>query len=82
VKFKNHKAWWDSLTKEQKQELRHLAENPVKYDDLPTWSQNTVQRHFEENKEYMEAEASFFSGHPDVKPTFSKPIKVRGKIIS
>jgi hypothetical protein len=82
VKFKNHKTWWNSLTKEQKQELRHLAEIPVKYDDLPAWSQNNVQQYFEEHKEFMEAEASFASVQPDLKPTFSKPVKYRGKIIS
>jgi hypothetical protein len=79
VKFKDHKTWWNSLTKEQKQELRHLAENPVKYDELPEWSRNNVKNYFEEHKEFMEAEAS----HPEWKPTFSKPSKDRrGKIIS
>jgi hypothetical protein len=82
VKFKDHKTWWNSLTKEQKQELRHLAEIPVKYGDLPEWSQNNVKVYFEEHKEFMEAEASFSSVHPDLKPTFSKPFKDRGKIIS
>jgi hypothetical protein len=84
VKFKDHKTWWNSLTKEQKQELRHLAEIPVKYDDLPEWSQNNVKRYFETHKEFMEAEASFLRDvQPELKPTFSKPFKDRrGKIVS
>jgi hypothetical protein len=28
VKFKNHKTWWNSLTKEQKHELRNLSAVP------------------------------------------------------
>ena len=69
-----YKTWWNSLTKEQKQDLRHLAEKPVNYDDLPTWSKKTVKEYFEEHKELMEAEASFLAAvHPELKPTFPKP---------
>ena len=84
VKFKDHKTWWNSLTKEQKQELRHLAEIPVKYDDLPEWSRNNVKSYFDENKGFMEAEESFLARvQPDSKPIFSKPFKDRrGKIVS
>jgi hypothetical protein len=79
VKFNNHKTWWNSLTKEQKQELRHLAEIPAQYERLPEWSQNNVKRYFEDHKEFWEAEASF---RPESKPTFSKPFKHGGKITS
>jgi hypothetical protein len=72
--FRSPKTWWNFLTKEQKQDLRNLAEKPFDYDDLPSWSKTVVKEYFEENKELLQAEDSFLASvHPDREPTFPKP---------
>jgi hypothetical protein len=74
-KFRNHIDWWDSLTKEDRaKRFRHLSENPYNYKDLTTWSQNAVKHFFEDERETLEAEASFRAAHPDAGPMDWQPI--------
>lgn len=75
LQFRSHIAWWDFLTKEDKENrFRFLSEKGWNYKDLPTWSQNNVKNFFEENKEALEAEASFRSAYPGVEPMPWQPI--------
>jgi hypothetical protein len=76
--FRSHITWWDSLTKKDKAtRFRFLSEKTWNYKDLPTWSQNSVKIFFDENKETLEAEASFRSAYPDVEPMSWQPESFR-----
>jgi hypothetical protein len=72
--FRSHIAWWDSLTKEDKENrFRFLSEKAWNYKDLPTWSQNSVKNFFERTKKRWRQRLPFVQPIPTLNQCRGSP---------
>jgi hypothetical protein len=73
-KHKTSHHWWNFLSREQRTDLRHLAEKPVPYQDQPTWSKKNIDDYFAEHKDFLEAQHSYLKAvHSNFKEYFPRP---------